>query len=318
MTYRSDPSPTITLFYGGHAFPAQKVAFMKEEYSTLRLCSVMITRASSCPFQVHREPEALSQIFRPQSPISDPVRFLRFFIRPARSPILFSRIYHMNISEKGNVCIDILKNNWSPALSIFKVVLSLSSLLTDPNPCTSLPSLYPCIVTLIACIIILADPLGMYAQSSALARQSCLYHPVPSIATEFLRKRPMHDRNARQWTELYAKPPPPPRSPSAAPLSPSSVNNAGASADTRRTSAKGKGRANAQSADTDRVPELETTGIDLTNEGVEATMRGSKRQKDPGSTDGIIDLSEEVELSSTRRGKRRRVEQLGDVIVIDD
>ena len=42
----------------------------------------------------------------------------------------------MNISEKGNVCIDILKNNWSPALSIFKVVLSLSSLLTDPNPCT--------------------------------------------------------------------------------------------------------------------------------------------------------------------------------------
>ncbi len=45
----------------------------------------------------------------------------------------------MNISEKGNVCIDILKNNWSPALSIFKVVLSLSSLLTDPNPCTSLP-----------------------------------------------------------------------------------------------------------------------------------------------------------------------------------
>jgi ubiquitin-conjugating enzyme E2 D/E len=44
----------------------------------------------------------------------------------------------MNISDKGNVCIDILKNNWSPALSIFKVVLSLSSLLTDPNPCVFL------------------------------------------------------------------------------------------------------------------------------------------------------------------------------------
>ncbi len=212
-------------------------------------CSVMITRASSATFTFIGEPEALPQIFRPQSPISDPVRFLRFFIRPARSPISFSRIYHMNISEKGNVCIDILKNNWSPALSVFKVVLSLSSLLTDPNPCTSLPSLDPCVVTLIAHIIILADPLGMYAQSSALARQSCLYHPVPSIATE-----------------------PPPRSPSATPLSPSSVNNAGASADTRRTSAKGKGRANAQSADTDRVPELETTGIDLTIEGVEATI----------------------------------------------
>jgi hypothetical protein len=68
----------------------------------------------------------------------------------------------MNISEKGNVCIDILKNNWSPALSIFKVVLSLSSLLTDPNPCMSLFPLYSCIV---AHIILLADPLGMCAQS---------------------------------------------------------------------------------------------------------------------------------------------------------
>lgn len=50
-------------------------------------------------------------------------------------PTLFlHRIYHMNISDRGAVCIDILKNQWSPALSIFKVVLSLSSLLMDPNP----------------------------------------------------------------------------------------------------------------------------------------------------------------------------------------
>ena len=45
-----------------------------------------------------------------------------------------TRIYHMNISDRGNICIDILKHNWSPALSLFKVMLSLSSLLTDPNP----------------------------------------------------------------------------------------------------------------------------------------------------------------------------------------
>lgn len=42
----------------------------------------------------------------------------------------------MNISEHGSVCIDVLKHNWSPALSLYKVVLSLSSLLTDPNPRT--------------------------------------------------------------------------------------------------------------------------------------------------------------------------------------
>ena len=225
----------------------------------------------------------------------------------------------MNISEKGNVCIDILKNNWSPALSIFKVVLSLSSLLTDPNPCVSSLSLYSCIFAHIAHIILLADPLGTVAQSFVFGRQSCLYHPVPSIATEFLRKRPMHDQNARQWTELYAKPPPPPRSPSAAPLSPSSsANNVGASPDSRRTPAKGKGRANVQSVDADRVAEPRTTGINLTSEGIEATTRGSKRQKDLSSADGVIDLSDEVESGSIRRGKRRRVEQQGDVIVIDD
>lgn len=47
---------------------------------------------------------------------------------------LLYRIYHMNISDRGHVCIDVLKQNWSPALSLYKVLLSLSSLLTDPNP----------------------------------------------------------------------------------------------------------------------------------------------------------------------------------------
>ena len=41
------------------------------------------------------------------------------------------------ISDQGSICIDILKHNWSPALSLFKVILSLSSLLTDPNPSAS-------------------------------------------------------------------------------------------------------------------------------------------------------------------------------------
>ncbi|CAG9465354.1 unnamed protein product [Pedinophyceae sp. YPF-701] len=45
-----------------------------------------------------------------------------------------TKVYHPNVDRLGRICLDILKDKWSPALQIRTVLLSIQALMSAPNP----------------------------------------------------------------------------------------------------------------------------------------------------------------------------------------
>ncbi|XP_012905807.2 ubiquitin-conjugating enzyme E2 N-like [Mustela putorius furo] len=89
---------------------------------------------------IKAEPDGSVVIAGPQdSPFEGGTFKLELFLPeeyPMAAPKIrfMTKIYHPNVDKLGRICLDILKDKWSPALQIHTVLLSIQALLSAPNP----------------------------------------------------------------------------------------------------------------------------------------------------------------------------------------
>ncbi|XP_029419884.1 ubiquitin-conjugating enzyme E2 D4 isoform X5 [Nannospalax galili] len=122
--------------------------------------------------------------FQNDSPYQGGVFFLTIHFPtdyPFKPPkVAFStKIYHPNINSNGSICLDILRSQWSPALTVSKVLLSICSLLCDPNP---------------------DDPLVPEIAHTYKADREKYASSLGWLCVQL----PRYNRLAREWTQKYA------------------------------------------------------------------------------------------------------------------